>query len=59
MGTCPECGEEALKKQLSAARFRLKGGDWYKTDFKGGNKKKAAGSETGGGHSCGGGCACA
>ncbi len=36
---CPACGEPALKKQLSAAAFRLKGGGWYETDFKGGNKK--------------------
>lgn len=36
---CPECGEPALKKQLSAAAFRLKGGGWYETDFKHGNKK--------------------
>ena len=36
---CPECGESALKKLMSAAGFRLKGGGWYETDFKGGNKK--------------------
>jgi putative FmdB family regulatory protein len=31
---CPECGEPALKRQLSAPRFRLKGQGWYETDFK-------------------------
>jgi putative FmdB family regulatory protein len=36
---CPECGEPALKKLISAAGFRLKGGGWYETDFKGGKKK--------------------
>ena len=44
---CPKCGEPALKKKVSAAAFRLKGGGWYETDFKTGNKKNlAAGSET-------------
>ena len=32
--TCPECGGEALTKQVSAAGFRLAGGGWYETDFK-------------------------
>lgn len=36
---CPACGEPRLKKQLSAAVFRLKGGGWYETDFKGGSKR--------------------
>ena len=36
---CPECGQPALKKLISAAGFRLKGGGWYETDFKGGKKK--------------------
>ena len=31
---CPECGEPALKKLISAPNFRLKGGGWYETDFK-------------------------
>mgnify|MGYP001822183455 FL=1 len=37
---CPTCGEAALKKLVSAAAFRLKGGGWYETDFKTGDKKK-------------------
>ncbi|NEX22630.1 zinc ribbon domain-containing protein [Thiorhodococcus mannitoliphagus] len=36
---CPECGKPALKKLISAAGFRLKGGGWYETDFKKGNQK--------------------
>jgi len=36
---CPECGAAALKKQLTAAAFRLKGGGWYETDFKKDGKK--------------------
>ena len=40
---CPSCGEPALKKKISVAGFRLKGGGWYETDFKaGGNKKNLA-----------------
>jgi len=40
---CPACGEEALRKKVSAAAFRLKGGGWYETDFKTGSKKNLAG----------------
>ncbi len=40
---CPECGEASLKKKVSAAAFRLKGGGWYETDFKTGDKKNLAG----------------
>lgn len=36
---CPECGEAALKKLLSAPVFRLKGKGWYETDFKTGDKR--------------------
>ena len=36
---CPDCGAEALKKLVSAPAFRLKGGGWYETDFKTGDKK--------------------
>ncbi len=38
--TCPACSKESLKKLVSAAAFRLKGGGWYETDFKSGDKKK-------------------
>lgn len=40
---CPACAKPALKKQISAAGFRLKGGGWYETDFKSGSKKNLAG----------------
>lgn len=44
---CPECHEAALKKKVSAAAFRLKGGGWYETDFKTGDKKNLAGGGDG------------
>lgn len=31
---CPQCGQQALRKLLSAAGFQLKGTGWYATDFK-------------------------
>jgi len=34
--TCPSCGAESFRKQLTAAGFQLKGSGWYVTDFKGG-----------------------
>ncbi len=34
--TCPACGAESFKKQLTAAGFQLKGSGWYVTDFRGG-----------------------
>lgn len=40
---CPVCGKAKLSKKISAAGFRLKGGGWYETDFKTGNKKNLAG----------------
>jgi len=40
---CPECGKSSMQKKVSAAAFRLKGGGWYETDFKSGNKKNVAG----------------
>jgi len=42
---CPECNKSELKKKISAAGFRLKGGGWYETDFKTGSKKNIAGGE--------------
>ncbi len=46
MVTCPECNEDELKKLVSAPRFRLAGSGWYETDFKQGDKKNLASSET-------------
>ena len=43
---CPACGAANLQKLVSAASFRLKGGGWYETDFKTGDKKQLA--DTGG-----------
>ncbi len=31
---CPDCGAEALRRQLTAPAFRLSGSGWYETDFK-------------------------
>lgn len=71
---CPQCQASALRKLVSAAGFRLKGGGWYETDFKSGGKKNlTTGGESGGtseaaattaapaapaAAGCGGGCAC-
>lgn len=40
--TCPACGAESFKKQLTAAGFQLKGSGWYVTDFRGGSSGAAA-----------------
>lgn len=40
---CPACGAAALKRQLSAPRFRLKGQGWYETDFKKDKQRNIAG----------------
>lgn len=39
---CPQCGESALRKCVTAAAFRLKGTGWYETDFKNSNSSNAA-----------------
>ncbi len=31
---CPDCGDPALRKLVSASGFILKGSGWYVTDFK-------------------------
>jgi len=50
---CPACGKPSLKKQISAAGFRLSGGGWYETDFKSGKKKNLAGDAGSSGTSSG------
>src|SRR5882757_10829524 len=47
MTKCPSCGKKAMKKLISAPNFRLKGGGWYETDFKGDkeNRRNLAGSD--------------
>jgi putative FmdB family regulatory protein len=41
---CPSCEKPELKKNVTAAGFRLKGSGWYETDFKTGSKKNLEGS---------------
>ncbi|NNE39249.1 MAG: zinc ribbon domain-containing protein [Gammaproteobacteria bacterium] len=43
---CPDCNEEKLRKQVTAAAFHLKGTGWYETDFK--DKKPKKGEDKGG-----------
>jgi putative FmdB family regulatory protein len=43
---CPQCKQPALRKLVSAAGFRLKGGGWYETDFKGDRKRNVAQSDS-------------
>ena len=42
---CPECGKPALRRLLSAPRFRLKGQGWYETDFKKDNQRNLHGEK--------------
>ena len=46
---CPGCDKPDLTRMLSAPQFRLAGGGWYETDFKGDKdrKRNLAGSEGG------------
>lgn len=44
---CPACAAPRLEKLISASAFRLSGSGWYETDFKTGNKRNLAGSESG------------
>jgi putative FmdB family regulatory protein len=37
---CPHCGKAQLTRLMSAPVFRLKGGGWYETDFKGDKDKQ-------------------
>ncbi len=43
---CPQCAEPALKRLISAVAFRLKGSGWYETDFKQGEKRNLADSDS-------------
>ena len=51
LADCPRCGAAELRKKVSAARFRLKGGGWYETDFKSGDKKNLVGDPSASGES--------
>ena len=44
---CPACTMPGLQKLMSAASFRLSGSGWYETDFKTGDKRQLAESESG------------
>lgn len=49
---CPSCGQDAYRKQVTAAGFQLKGSGWYVTDFRngsGGASKPAVGTAADGG----------
>ncbi len=48
---CPACGAPALKRMISAPRFRLKGEGWYETDFKKDNQRNLAKSDNDSGKS--------
>lgn len=58
---CPDCGQESLRKLISAVGFRLKGSGWYETDFKGGKQKSTDSPKESSAPACcaGGGCAAA
>ena len=45
LSDCPSCEKPALKRLVSAAGFRLKGGGWYETDFKKGGKRNLHGAD--------------
>ena len=40
---CPQCGVDAVRRQLTAPWFRLSGSGWYETDFKKDGKRNLAG----------------
>ena len=42
LSECPQCGKPAMRKQVTAAGFQLKGSGWSVTDFKGGAASAAA-----------------
>jgi putative FmdB family regulatory protein len=39
---CPNCGQAAYAKQVTAAGFQLKGSGWYVTDFRGNGSNNGA-----------------
>lgn len=45
---CPDCGADAVRRQVTAPAFRLAGGGWYETDFKKDGEKKRNLVEKGG-----------
>jgi putative FmdB family regulatory protein len=51
--SCPACGAEQFKKQVTSAGFQLKGSGWYVTDFRGGAAPGPAESGKDGGSNSG------
>jgi len=43
---CDKCGEDALKKLISATSFVLKGSGWYVTDYKGNKAHTSSSAES-------------
>ena len=48
---CPQCNQPSLKKQITAASFKLTGTGWYETDFKNKSKDKSKSAENSGSES--------
>jgi len=46
LSDCPACEKSTLRKKISAPGFRLSGSGWYETDFKSGNQRNLAKSES-------------
>lgn len=46
LSVCPECGQDAFAKQVTAAGFQLKGSGWYVTDFRSNGSKPATDTST-------------
>jgi putative FmdB family regulatory protein len=44
---CDACDGEVMRRLVSAAGFRLKGGGWYETDFKSDKRRNVAGDGEG------------
>lgn len=44
---CPECGQAALSKMVTAAGFQLKGTGWYVTDFRNGSTSASSQNKDG------------
>ena len=45
---CPECNQPSLKKQITAASFKLTGTGWYETDFKNKSTQKEKSADNSG-----------
>lgn len=45
--TCPACGADTFRKQLTAAGFQLKGTGWYVTDFRNGGSAATGAAASG------------